>query len=130
MPPMLMKHDADPREIIFQKVGDLSCIQVTHNNILLAVYERPAQTQSGIHLPDRYREEDTFQGKAALILAVGPSAFKDSAGWNFSAVPMEVGDWVAIRPSDGWNITVNKVLCRMIPDTGIRAKISGPDVVW
>lgn len=130
MPPMLMKHDTDPRDLIWKKIGDVSKFKPTHNNVLVAVYERPKQTQSGIVLPDQYRDEDQFQGKAALIVAAGPSAFVDSKDWKFSAVPMEIGDWVAIRASDGWNVTVNGTLCRMIPDTSIRAKIAGPDVVW
>lgn len=130
MPPMAMRHDADPRDVLWKKIGDVSRFVPTHNNVVLAVYERPSQTQSGIHLPDRYRDEERYQGKAAMIVAKGPQAFKDTEGWSFSAVPMDVGDWVAIRASDGWDVTINGVLCRMVPDTGIRAKISSPDVVW
>jgi co-chaperonin GroES (HSP10) len=130
MPAMAMKHDADPAQEMLAKLGNLSAFQPTHNNVLVAIYDRPAQTKSGIVLPDQYRDEERFQGKAALIVAKGPTAFRDAEGWNFASTPMDVGDWIAMRPSDGWSISVNKVLCRMIPDTAIRAKIASPDVIW
>jgi hypothetical protein len=34
------------------------------------------------------------------------------------------------RPSDGWGITVNNVLCRMIDDVNIKARVDQPDRVW
>jgi len=130
MPAALMKHDTDPRTEIWNKIGDLTKFQVMHNNVVVAVYERPEKTRSGVFLPDQARDEDRFQGKAALVVAKGPTAFKSSDGWDFDSVKIAVGDWVAIRASDGWNVTVNGKLCRMIPDTAIRAKIASPDTVW
>lgn len=130
MPAMVMKHETDPADVLWKKLGNISGFQVMHNNVVVAVYDRPKQTQGGLHLPDQYRDEEKYQGKAALVIAMGPSAWRDSDNWNFSAVPVVRGDWVAIRASDGWDITVNGVLCRMLPDTAIRAKISAPDLVW
>lgn len=130
MPSMLMKHDTDPAQLIWKRIGNLETFKPTHNHVVLAIYERPKETKSGIHIPDQYRAEEIYQGKAALIVAKGPTAFIDTAQWNFSAVPMDIGDWVAIRASDGWDCVVNSVHCRMVPDTAIRAKISAPDVVW
>ena len=39
-------------------------------------------------------------------------------------------DWVVFRPSDGWSVTVNKVICRILDDTNVRGRIQQPDQVW
>lgn len=131
MPPMLMKHEEDPRVEMLRELGDISGYHVQNNQVLVRVYERPKMTRSGIHLADRTREEDQYQGKAALIVAVGPAAFDpdNNQGYWRGVVP-KLHDWIALRPSDGWPINVNGKLCRMITDGAARMIIPAPDVVW
>jgi len=43
---------------------------------------------------------------------------------------MKVGDWVFYRASDGWSITIDNILCRVMDDTAIRGRIPHPDTVW
>ena len=111
-------------------IGDISSVEIFNNQILVAVYVRPQKTKSGIYLSDQSREEDKIQGKVGLVVKKGPSAFVDEANEWFKDVSVEVNDWVVFRPSDGWSITVNNVLCRMIDDTAIRGKVDAPDRVW
>mgnify|MGYP003343645573 FL=1 len=130
MPAMLMEHDVDPREGLLKKIGDLSKVEVFNNQILVAVYLRPEKTKSGIYMPDNHRDEDKFQSKVGLVLKKGPMAFDDHTGQWFANVEIEQNDWVVFRPSDGWSITINGVLCRMIDDVNVRGRISSPDQVW
>lgn len=130
MPPMTMKHDDDPKQELLAKLGDLSGIEVFNNAVLVATYVRPTKTKSGIHLPDKYVDEDRYQGKASLVVKTGPEAFKDDTGKWFVGADIKEGDWVALRPSDGWPVSVNGVPCRMIEDTAVRMKIDRPDRVW
>lgn len=130
MPPMTMKHDVDPKDELQQQLGDLSGIEVYNNAVLVATYIRPKTTKAGIHLPDQYRQEDEFQGKAALIVKKGPAAFNDPSGSWFAGAEIKVGDWIALRPSDGWSISINGVPCRMLEDVSVRMKIDRPDRVW
>ena len=46
-------------------------IDVLFNQVLIAVYERPKVTASGIHLPDQSTDEDRYQGKVGLVLKRG-----------------------------------------------------------
>ena len=130
MPAMLMEHEVDPREGLLKKIGDLSKVEVFNNQILVAVYLRPEKTKSGIYMPDNHRDEDKFQSNVGLVLKKGPMAFDDHTGQWFANVEIEQNDWVVFRPSDGWSITINGVLCRMIDDVNVRGRVDHPDRVW
>jgi co-chaperonin GroES (HSP10) len=130
MPPMLMQHSENPAQVILKQVGNLSQFEIFGNQILLGVYERPKITKSGIHLADQTVKEDSHQGKAALVLKKGPSAFVSDENYDFKGQNVSVGDWVAIFVSDGRRIMINGQLCRICEDHHIRLKIPAPDTVF
>ena len=125
-----MLHEKDPKEVLLEQVGDLSKIEVFNMQVLVAVYIRPEKTKSGLYLSDKARDEDRYQSKVGLIIKKGPTAFVDKDGEWFSGLEIKEGDWIVFRPSDGWNITVNGTLCRMLDDMSVRARIEHPDQVW
>jgi len=129
---MTMQHENDPKENIKKDIGDLSTVELFNNQVLVAVYVRPEKTKSGIYLTDKLREEDKFQGKVGLVLKLGASAFDDPNSQWFAGMDrlIAVDDWVVFRPSDGWSVTVNGVLCRILDDVNIRGRIQQPDQVW
>ena len=127
---MPMEHETDPAENLKKELGDLSTIEVFNNQILVAVYIRPQKTKSGIILTSQTTDEDRYQSKVGLVIKKGPQAFLDSSGEWFDDVEINEDDWIVFRPSDGWSITVNNVLCRMIDDVNIKARVDQPDRVW
>lgn len=127
---MKMEHVNDPREEILKQIGDISGVEIFNNQILCAVYVRPEKTKGGIILTDNVRGEDRFQGKVGLLIGMGPAAFQDESGQWFNNSSFKLHDWLVFRPSDGWSVTVNGVLCRMMSDTQVKARISSPDEVW
>ena len=130
MPAMVMQHDVDPKKDLLKKIGDIKDIEIYNNQILVAVYIRPEKTIGGIIIPDENRNEDKTQGKVGLVLKKGPDAFNDESGQWFKDVKVKNNDWVIFRPSDGWTITVNKVVCRLLDDVNVRGRIQHPDKVW
>lgn len=135
MPHILMEHDnTDPKAELLEKLGDISDIEVFHNSVVVAIYQRPNKTASGIILPDKHMEEDIYQGKTCLVVKAGPQAFKGDGSWSWDDIG--VGDWVFIRASNGWNISLRgkdkdkPVLCRIVKDTAIEGKVSDPDLIW
>jgi co-chaperonin GroES (HSP10) len=130
MPFMIMEHEIDPAESIRNEMGDISSVEVFNNQVLVAVYIRPQKTKSGIILTNQTTDEDRYQSKVGLVLKKGPQAFEDVSGQWFDGLNIEEGDWIVFRPSDGWNITVNNVLCRIIDDVNIRGRVDQPDRVW
>lgn len=129
MPHMLMAHDTDPKDQILEAIGDLSQIELFHNQVLLAVYIRPEKTKSGLILTDNHRDEDRYQSKVGLLVKQGPMAFEQDGNW-FSGMSFNEHDWLVFRPSDGWSITVNGVLCRIFDDVNIKGRVPHPDAVW
>lgn len=130
MPHMMMHHETDPKQEILDALGDIDDYKVFHNEIVVAVYLRPEKTKSGIILTDRHRDEDRYQSKVGLVVKLGPEAFNDPEGTWFKGVKVGLHDWVVFKPSDGWNQTVNGVLCRALKDVNVRGSIPHPDMVW
>ena len=139
MPAMLMSHSIDPAKLIRDTVGNLSKFELFGNQILVGVYLRPDKgkeikrndgTVTNLYIPDQTRSEDKHQGKAALVLLKGPSAFVSDEHYDFKGQNVKVGDWISLFVSDGRSIIVNSQLCRIIEDQHIRLKIPAPDVVY
>ena len=130
MPAALMVHENDPAETLRKMVGDISKIDILHNQILVAVYIRPEKTKSGIFLADQTRNEDRYQGKAGLVLKKGPLAFVDDEANKFHGQNVAVGDWVFYRVSDGFPLVINGQHCRLLEEVHVKGKIPSPDVVF
>lgn len=130
MPASLMVHSEDPAEELRAKIGDISKVDILHNQILVAVYVRPEKTKTGIFLADQTRNEDRYQGKAGLVLKKGPLAFVDDDTNKFHGQNVEIGDWVFYRVSDGFPLILNGTLCRLLEEVHVKGKIPSPDVVF
>ena len=130
MPYAVMAHEVDPVQKILDEIGPLNEVEIFNNQLLCAVYVRPQKTQSGIYLTDKAVDEDRYQGKVGLVVKKGPQAFEDPEGRWFKELDVQLNDWVIFKPSDGWSITVNGVLCRILDDTNIRGRIQQPDQAW
>ena len=127
---MPVPKSTDPRDAVMEKIGSLDGITLYNAQVLVAIYESPQVTKGGIYKPDQVLAEDEYQGKAALVLKMGPMAYKDADGRWFTNADISPGDWIVVRPSDTWRINVNGVKCRMLNDTATRMKIDDPALVW
>jgi len=130
MPSMVMDHAIEPKEELLSRLGDLSDFKVFNNQALVAVYIRPTKTKSGIYLSDKTVDEDRYQGKVGLLVKMGSTAFQDDNGQWFNNENINLHDWLVFRPSDGWSLTINGVLCRMLSDTQVKMSIPTPDSAW
>ena len=137
MPYMKINHEVDPKEKILSEIGEISDkIYLTNNNIAVAVYQRPTTTMLGgktFYVSDKVMDEDRFQSKVGLIVAMGPTAFSDSSGeWAFAGEehPFKLHDWCVLPASAAQSLIINGVLCRLCPDTSIKAWVGDPDVVF
>jgi co-chaperonin GroES (HSP10) len=104
--------------------------EVLHSQVLCMTYVQPEKTSGGIILIDKSRDEDRFQGKISLVIAMGPGAFVDDAVAKFHGKKIEVGDWVLVRPSDGMEIFYNGCSLRLFQDVDVRMRINDPMKFW
>lgn len=128
---------------ILAKIGDVSGFEIAQNEILLAIYQRPETTSSGIIQVAQTLKEDIYQGKVGLVVKIGEHCQFDREDpyTNIKAgIPISLHDWVVVRPSDTWALDINMksdtlshkdyVACRLVRDKDIRAKIPHPGVIW
>ena len=102
-------------------------------DILVALYQRPEKTDGGVFLTDKMRGEDIYQGKAGLIIKMGPLAFADDLEHTppiVWPVKPDIGSWVLFRTSDGWPLVIGEQHCRIVNERGIRMILNRPDVVF
>ena len=126
----VMDHALDPKKELISVLGDTSNVEIFNNQILVAIYIRPEKTVGGIILTNTIRDEDKWQGKVGLVIKKGPSAFVDDSKNWFNGITVDANDWVIFRPSDGWGLTINGIMCRLLEDTVIRGRVSHPDQVF
>lgn len=133
----------DPAKALLAAVGDVSNIEMFHNLVLVATYIAPPKIMKGpngeeimFHRPDNSIAEDRYQGKAALVLQLGPLAFKDEGAIKFGGVSIKPGDWVVVKPSDGTEIFMGNAgssegaSVRMFEDVYIRGRVKDPSAIY
>jgi co-chaperonin GroES (HSP10) len=127
----LKVNNTSPAEDLRDTVGDISDFEIFNNQVLVAIFLRPKVTKGGIYMPDTVREEDKYQSKVGLVLALGPTAFQDANNQWFQGIEaVKAGDWIVFKPSDGWGMTINGQMCRMLDDVNVRGRVIRPDLVW
>jgi co-chaperonin GroES (HSP10) len=104
--------------------------EVLHSQVVVMTYVSPTRTAGGIIRPDQTKDEDRFQGKIGLVVAVGPGAFKDDGIAKFHGKKIKVGDWVYTRYSDGLEFFYNGCSLRIFEDVSIKAIVSDPTRYW
>jgi co-chaperonin GroES (HSP10) len=126
-----MVHDEHPRDTIWAEVRPhLDDVRVLGARVLVAVYVRPEKTKSGLFLTSKSVEEDKYQGKVGMVLALGPIAFQDDASHRFGSVTPQVGDWVVYNVGDTFAMEIGERRCRAVEDVDIAMIIQHPDGVW
>lgn len=118
------------KKAILSAVGDLEGVDVMYNMVLLGIYIRPEKTAGGIYRPTANVQEDVWQGKAGLVLKMGPNAFQDDADYQFHGQKVELGEWCVFKVGDAWSLEINKVPCRLVRDSNIRLKVKDPSIVF
>lgn len=121
----------DQVKLIRDSMGDIdSWFSLVSSQVLLAIYVAPERTAGGILRPSSNIDEDRWQGKAGLIIAKGPTAFKYDGAYNFEGEAPALGDWVLHFPSDGRDTDLRGIACRIIDSELIRAVIKDPTYIY
>lgn len=107
-------------------------VLVQADDVLVALWEGDEKIGS-LYIPDKTKDENIYQGKSGLIVAMGHLAFtRDETHVWGDRVP-QVGDWVAFRISDGFPIVLGGregQHCRLLNEMKVRMILDAPDSVY
>lgn len=134
---------------ILKDLGSTTDFELLDDDILVATYAEsdvlsevkgPNGEVVRLYSTDNRKAESRYQGKAALVVAMGPTAFKyHNNGQPYEGAKVKVGDWVVIHPSDGREIflkdpksrtTQDYVACRRIHWSSILMRVDDPRRVY
>ena len=118
------------KKVLRSTMGDLADVEVMFNMVLLGTFIRPEKTAGGVYRPTDSVTEDVWQGKAGLVLKLGPNAFESDDETDFKGQRVEPGEWVVFKVGDAWQLTLKGVPCRLVRDSSIRMKLKDPNVVF
>lgn len=120
----------DPKQAIWDALGSaVKKINPMGSWLLVGTYIAPEKTAGGIILADRTKDEDLYQGVVGLVLKKGPTAFQDDDLHLFHGQSVDVNDWVLFRFSSAWEIHLNGVSVRFVPDTEIKGTVEHPSLI-
>ena len=126
-----MVHDRDPKDVLLEQAGPFAeKLTPIGARVLVATYIRPRKLASGLELPDKYIQEDEYQGKVGLVIKMGALAFTEDEGHQWGNVVPKVGDWVLMNIGDTKRLSVGKNTCRFIEDVNVQAILTDPDAVY
>ena len=129
----LMRHDVDPATKLLEELGDISGIEVLNDRVLVAIYRHEGVTQGGIITTIKTHDESDYQGKAGLVLKVGPCVNPEGKD-RVRGADLNIGDWVVLNPSSGLSMHAgrhgSKIMLRMLSEAEIHMRVSQPDLIW
>lgn len=105
---------------------------VQGDDVLVALWEGDEKIGS-ILVPDKVKDENIYQGKTGLVIAVGHLAYTTDESHVWGQRTPQVGDWVVFRISDGFPLVLGGregQHCRLLNEMKIRMIIDSPDAVY
>lgn len=124
-------HTKDPKKVIWEALdGWIDRVRPTAGDVIVCVYERPAETRGKIIIPETASRvsEDKFQGVVGLIVKVGPEYQKHRQNLGLDEMP-PVGSWIAFRTQDCVAFTLGKRAMRLLQGDFIRMTLIDPDCI-
>lgn len=125
-------HKGPERRHYGRSAQGLDKIEVIGTDVLVGHYVRPEKTRGGIILAEKgMRDEEQYQGKAALVLKKGPRAFVKDSTHDWGDVVPQVGDWIAIWTSENQHpLELGGRRCRLVEDVNCKLILPRPDIVY
>ena len=124
----------DPKKIILDKLGsELDKFPTIYGSRIL-VATAPSPDRKGlILLTDKAKDEGRWQGKVGLVLKLGETAAECDPrypSYEWKGPKPEVGKFVFFRTSDGFEVAINGISCRVIWDSDVIGEITDIESIY
>ena len=142
----------DQAAAIMAALGDsLDTINLTGNDLIMAVFIEKGVNKGGIIMPDERLKESLYQSKVGLVVKAGPDAFrfrnafpwvspkpeefneegklKKSYAMRAKKFTPKVGDWVVHFPTDSKLFGLRGVPCRYSVDSTVKMITTAPNEI-
>lgn len=111
--------------------GYMVCVKIYVRPELLKMVKRPDGTEAPLYISQHTQSNDKYDSVAALVVAVGPQAYKGKTADGSDRYPegpwCKTGDWVLIPRYDGFPFMWrSKVAMMLLPDDKILGIITDP----
>jgi co-chaperonin GroES (HSP10) len=97
------------------------------SQLLLKLFVRDAETEGGIKIPEKMREEDIYKSMVGLVMSKGAEVYKEDHLKNWKSP--ELGDWVLFKPNSGTRFSYHGIPFRFVYDDCIYCTIKDPAAV-
>jgi|TARA_R110002126_G_scaffold50535_9_gene139146 co-chaperonin GroES (HSP10) len=94
--------------------------------ILVLPYKGKGKTEGGVFIPDAAVEREALATVCALVLKVGPLAYKDTEKFGESGAWCKEQDWVIFGRYAGSRFRIDGGEVRLLNDDEILARINDP----
>lgn len=101
---------------------DISEVDVTGQNLLIATYFRPEKTGGGVIRPEENIREDEYQSNTGLVLKVGD-------GFDEREAATMLHQWVVFGHNAGLRFHYDGIPCRILDAGLIRMVVKDPSKV-
>tara|TARA_R110000787_G_scaffold106186_1_gene213809 strand:+ start:453 stop:869 length:417 start_codon:yes stop_codon:yes gene_type:complete len=117
----------EPQENETQDIPTLEKLpEPTGWRILVLPYRGKGRTEGGVFIPDAAVEREALATVCALVLKVGPLAYKDQDKFGESGAWCKEQDWVIFGRYAGSRFKIEGGEVRLLNDDEVLAKINDP----
>lgn len=119
----------DPKQKVLDTILPMiKGIELFRNEVLIVT--APNKTKIGsIWTPEKFKDEQRWQAKTGLVVAVGEIAFQDKDLWPDESKRPAVGTWVLFATANAPECSINGYSCRFIDDDKVRGRCPSPDSI-
>lgn len=132
-------YKADPAGYLLKRCQSImQNVKMDTNHIMVATFFLPDSTEMRgpdgkpvtFYLPDKTKDEATWQGRCGLLIAKGPMAWVDDEKVKFHGCTHDIGEWLLYDRQDGRQISIGRVHCRRLQDVDVWGKTDDPMSVY
>jgi co-chaperonin GroES (HSP10) len=97
-------------------------------HVLIRLYVKPIKTKGGIYLTPKIQEEEIYSRPVGLVVAISPSAYKDSR-YKDTGPWCKLGEWRVFERHNGYRIFIDGIAYWYLPEDAVGMRVNDPSII-